>query len=266
MSFGARTALSLFVSIVLGLPCAAAAQSTRESPRLGLFELRFTPGYVPDVDSVFNPSAECASARPYQKIFGNDGGPLFQVGASSHLWQGFGALSLGASVGYFSDEGDMVRTNPCVGDGNVTDEEVLYDEDRSATDNTSLTMLPLQAQITYRLNVFENSVPVVPVLRGGLDYFVWWIDDQNGDTAYFDTARDKPAEGGTWGWHWSAGVHFLLDFLAPEMATGFDLDAGVNSSYLLIEYTVMKVDDFGDKNSIRLGKDGILSFGLALEL
>jgi hypothetical protein len=61
-------------------------------------------------------------------------------------------------------------------------------------------------------------------------------------------------------------LHLLLDFLAPEMATGFDLDAGVNSSYLLIEYTVMKVDDFGDKNSIRLGKDGFLSFGLALEL
>ncbi len=257
-------ALALLCVVTLGP--SAWAQSLRESPRTGLFELRMTPGYVPAVDSTFSPSADCVASRPYQKIFGNDGAPLFQLGTAAHVYRGIGALSLGATVGYFQDTGDMVRTNPCVGDGDVTEEEAQFNEDRSTTDNTSLTLLPLQAQATYRFDLFEDTFPLVPVVRGGLDYFGWWIDDQDGETAYFDEAREQPSSGGTWGYHYTLGVHFLLDYLAEDMATGFDLDAGVNGSYLTVEYTVLKVDDFGDASSLRLGNDGVLNFGLTLEL
>jgi hypothetical protein len=262
--FSRLGALALLCVVMSGAH--AQAQGLRGSPRTGLFELRMTPGYVPAIDSTFSPSADCVASRPYQKIFGNDGAPLFQLGTSAHVYRGIGALSLGATVGYFQDTGDMVRTNPCVGDGDVTEEEAQFNEDRSTTDNTSLTLLPLQAQATYRFDLFEDTFPFVPVVRGGLDYFGWWIDDQDGETAYFDAAREQPSSGGTWGYHYTLGVHFLLDYLAEDMATGFDLDAGVNGSYLTVEYTVLKVDDFGDASSLRLGNDGVLNFGLTLEL
>ena len=67
------------------------------------------------------------------------------------------------------------------------------------------------------------------------------------------------------GWFYSIGLHLLLDFLDREMAWAFDRDAGVNHSYLSVEYQSSRVDDFGDPDSFRLGND-IFFFGITLDL
>ena len=48
------------------------------------------------------------------------------------------------------------------------------------------------------------------------------------------------------------------------MARAFDLDMGVNNSYLFAEYLSATIDDFGDRNSLHLGDDTVF-FGVAFD-
>ena len=67
------------------------------------------------------------------------------------------------------------------------------------------------------------------------------------------------------GWHAAVGIHVLLDYLARDMAYDFERDAGVENTYLTLEYRFAQVDDFGSASSFRLGDDTFF-IGLALEL
>ena len=49
------------------------------------------------------------------------------------------------------------------------------------------------------------------------------------------------------------------------MAYDFERDAGVENTYLTLEYRFAQVDDFGSATSFRLGDDTFF-IGLALEL
>jgi hypothetical protein len=75
----------------------------------------------------------------------------------------------------------------------------------------------------------------------------------------------RTAQGGIAGLHGALGMRLLLDVFEPRAAKGFDLEMGVNHSYLFAEYQVMSINNFGDKNSIDLS-DSVLMFGLAFDL
>ena len=106
-------------------------------------------------------------------------------------------------------------------------------------------------------------MPLAPVVRAGYSHYFWRILDGAGDIAQFSTGNE--ASGATQGWHAAFGVHLLLDFLDREMADDFANDAGVENSYLTLEYRYSRVDDFGSADSFRLGDETLLR-GLALDL
>ncbi len=230
-------------AIVLFAAPALAQRDVRESARSSYFEFRLG-FYRPDIDSEFkkSPSME----RPFEAAFGDGREALPELHLERHFFQRFGTLSGGLGVGYWTIEGESIAPSAGV----------------DASDSTELTIVPLQAQLSYRLDYFEDTFPLVPILRGGLDYYLWRILDGAGNKAKF--ANGNEADGGTWGWHYTFGVHLLLDFLAPEMAADFDRDAGVNGSYLTFEYQIARVDDFGSADSFRLG-DSTFYFGLTLD-
>ncbi len=234
-----------------------------ESPRTTTVELRFS-GYRPAIDSQFD-----AAPGPYETVFGKDSSTMFLLGLHQHFFNGFGTASGGMAVGYWSADGKGVSSG-------------------DATDTTTLRILPVLAEAQYRLDVWQDFVPIVPSIRLGIDYFAWDILDGSDETSEFKQYADKvdgngnpvldsdgnvireavstsEASGGTWGFHYALGLHILLDFLAPEMATNFDRDAGVNNSYLTLEYQSSQVDDFGSSSSFRLGDDTFY-IGLALDL
>lgn len=234
------TTRALLAGLLLVLPLGAAAQAPAEDGRSMLLEFRVAP-YKPAIDEQFS-----TSPGPYETVFGADSNLLLQLVWEGHLINDAGSLTLGLSAGYWSAEGQSRNEDGSRGE-----------------DSTSIEIYPLAAQLSYRLDQFAESFPLAPVVRVGFDYYLWRILDGDDNVALF--APGQEAQGGTYGWHASAGIHLLLDYFAPDMAMDFERDGGVYNSYLTAEYVYAQVDEFGSASSIRLG-DSTFFIGLALEL
>ncbi|MCB9540430.1 MAG: hypothetical protein H6704_29790 [Myxococcales bacterium] len=245
-----RAALPVpFAGLLVGLgalaaPGVASADlvQIKESPRTTFIEFRMG-NYLPGIDDEFDTSAR---KGPFEEVFGSSPELMFNLMWEQHIWHGFGTLAGGVGIGYWSIDG----TGVAVGGAD-------------ADDSTTMRILPLQAQLSYRFDHFRDSWPLVPVAALGIDYYAWDILGGDDEVTDFDSGQE--ARGGTWGWHYSVGLHLLLDFFAPEMAFDFDREAGVNSSYLTLEYQGLQVSDFGASDSFRLS-DEVFMFGIALEL
>ena len=61
------------------------------------------------------------------------------------------------------------------------------------------------------------------------------------------------------------GLRLLLDVFEPGAARSFDIEMGVNHSYLFAEVQQLWLNDFGSSKSIDLS-DMVLAFGLAFDL
>jgi hypothetical protein len=198
--------------------------------------------YQPSIDEEFLPRD--GVQRPYERVFQDQSPVMFILQVERHIFQDKGILSVGGGLGYWNVEGDGLSVT-------------------TVTESTEMSITPYSVYGAYRFDLFKDTVPVVPTLKLGLNYYTWSIYDGGGDIASFVDGSE--ASGGTFGWFYSLGAHFLLDFLDQEMAWAFDRDAGVNHSYLSFEYQSSQVDDFGDPNSFRLGND-IFLFGITLDL
>ena len=132
----------------------------------------------------------------------------------------------------------------------------------------SMNIMPFTIQLVYRFDWLAQKykVPLVPHLKAGFDYYLWWIENGVGDVANkpTSTGANQYGRGGTWGGHVSVGLAFLLDVMAPKMAQTFDVDVGVNNSYIFFEYVWSWVNDFGTSSSMDLSS-GMFVGGLAFE-
>lgn len=232
-----RILVSALLLVGLAVPGLASAE---EEGRSATLQLSLSP-YRPDIDAQVN-----GSPGPYETVFGAGNELMFQIGWESHIISDAGALSVGMTFGYWSVEGNT-----------------LLEGGGTGGDKTKMQMLPIQAQLSYRFDMFAEYFPLAPIGRVGLDYYLWRILDGTGEVAQFSPGNE--AFGGTYGWHAAFGVHLLLDFFAIEMATDFERDAGVYNSFLTAEWRYSQVDEFGSATSFRLG-DSSFVFGLALEL
>jgi len=224
--------------LALLLATSASAQSTGPSERGGSFQLQVT-GYRPNIDAEFG-----GTAGPYQQIFGTGRSLMFQLHAARSLFTKYGALDLGAGIGWSSKTGKGLRL-----DGTPS------------SDNTSLRILPLTLSLTYRMDWFveHGGFPLVPYARFALERWQWWVTNGSGSTARTLT-DNRSGSGATNGWSGALGVAFLLDILDPGMAREMDRDLGINHTYLFLEGVRTKVDDFGSKKSWDLSNDKSLTW------
>jgi MYXO-CTERM domain-containing protein len=239
---GLRRRLPAFLAVgALLVPAAAAA----ESPRSGSFELRFG-NWTPAVDSEFSGG----EAGPYERVFEDESISLMAMEASGYVYQGKpGTIGIGG--GYFR--------------GSVDGRGHAQDGSRS-DETTTLGLNGFSAYLSYAMDYPADdwNFPVVPFVKLGVDWVIWEVLEGSGEVSKSTGGTKGEGLGATAGWHWSAGGRLLLDFLAPEMARTFDLDMGVNNSYLQVEYVSATIDDFGDENSLRLGDDTVL-FGIVFD-
>ncbi|TVR01440.1 MAG: hypothetical protein EA398_10145 [Deltaproteobacteria bacterium] len=241
---GYRVALLLVASVLLVpvVPGAALAQQDRfSSPINSAFELKLGR-YVPSID------AEFESPGPFETTFGSPG--LYIEGEyNRQFYRGFGSLAVGMNVGYLG-----------------TSAGSLTEDGERAADRTRFTMLPLRLGVVYRFDVLQNqfNVPLVPSFKLGLDYAFWWVGDGDGTASSDEDGGVRRGRGGTAGYHASIGLHLWLNWFAPGMARTFDVNTGVNNSYLFVEYLVSRLDDFGSSSSWDLG-DNALLFGISFE-
>ena len=232
--------------IILLLLLAFSAPAIAETGRSMVWELRFGL-YKPNIDSEFS-----GTTKPFQDIFGGSNHLIFQTELGYEVYKGVGSLSIAPGFGYSS----------------VSGKGLLLSGEKS-NDTTKLNIFPLYLSLVYRFDwlAIKYNVPIVPVVKGGFDYFFWWITNGLGNVASYTDANGHKtkARGGTFGAHVSFGIDFLLDWLAPGMAQDFDSDVGVNNTYIFAEYTMYFVNNFGKGNSFNLSDNKSVFFGMAFE-
>jgi len=238
-----RHVTMLVLATLVLIPLAAQA----ESPRFMTFEFRLG-NWTPQVDEEFANASRHGLDGPYERFFGADSMLLLDLEFAAHLYQEVGTLAVGVGIGRGSVTGEGFRQ-----DGSRADEK------------SSFTLYPFTTFASYAFDwpAHHWGFPLVPYAKLGVDWVIWDITDGSDDTAKTSDPKGE-GSGATWGWHYALGLRLLLDALSPEMARTFDLDMGVNNSYLFIEYLSATVDDFGDHDSIRLGDDAAV-FGLAFD-
>lgn len=245
--FGLRRVALLLAFTGAALATWAPTAAQAESPRTASLDLRFGY-YAPQVDNEF---AKTNGQTPFDTVFGDS---ALQKGFSleQNLLGGFGDLAIGFSAGWWSQTGKARAL-----DGS------------SAQDSTELMIVPLTLDLVYRFNwlAFKTGFPLVPYVKGGLAYALWWSFDGNGDVSKYTGADNKvsEAQGGVAGLHGVVGLRLLLDVFEPRAARGFDLEMGVNHSYLFCEYQVLSLNNFGDAKALDLS-DEVILFGLGFDL
>lgn len=91
----------------------------------------------------------------------------------------------------------------------------------------------------------------------------WWVKDGSGEIAKADDG--SKGYGGTFGFHVVAGLAFVLDWLAPDMEKAFDVEWGINTSYIFAEYMYAQIDNFGASGAMDLTDKATFHIGIGLE-
>lgn len=140
--------------------------------------------------------------------------------------------------------------------------------DRADGDETSFRLIPFTVNAVYRFTQLsdEYGIPLVPYVRGGLGYYVWWITAPSGDVAidYRDdqgmtcdpetttACTGNKARGASLGVVGSLGLAVRAEEIDPSAAATMR-DGGLYHAGFYAEYQLAKVDGFG--------RDGKLSVG-----
>ncbi len=227
------------MAILLWVSVAAEARADT-SPRNFSLELRGGP-YFSQIDQETG-----ITGKPFQTLFGTTTLPYLEIGVEWLFFKDFGSLGLGATFGVSWMQGKSLK------------------QDGTPDENNTMAfwMLPLRLELIYRFDYFvhRNRFPLVPYVRGGLDYNFWFVTDANGALATSTGSDGKAlsAFGGRFGFHFGAGLQFLLDVLDPITARTFDMEVGVNHTYLFVEWNISWVGTLTpgmnlSDNSIRAG-------------
>jgi hypothetical protein len=204
--------------------------------------------YLPNIDSEFLAEQD----GPYEQIFDSSSFNVYRIEMGYKVFDLFGKLYISAEFGYGRAVGKGI--------------EVASEEESS--DTTKMHFLPLNAGLSYQMDYLTERYrfPLIPYVRGGFAYTIWWATDGVGETSQFEPEEgsDITAEGATMGYHISVGLRLLLDGFDKTTADSFDEDMGFNNSYLFIEWSKLSLDDFGRDTSFVLS-DELISFGLAFD-
>jgi len=235
------------VSLTVVLPMTAWADKPRSyrSPQHFAVEFKLGP-YAPRIDSEFD------GATPFADLFDSGTGVMFRGELDWQIWRGFGSVGVGASLGYYTKS-----AAPFVDDGG-TGQPASGDE--RVAGETSIALLPISLLAVYRFDPAADRwhIPLVPYVKLGLNYTLWWIRKGDGDVASYE---DSDAKGGTLGWQINLGVALRLDVLEPRAAKTLDADVGVNHSYIFFE--MLHVDGFSSE-ALQVG-DTTWMAGLSFE-
>jgi hypothetical protein len=197
--------------------------------------------YVPAIDAQFGG----AEPGPYEQMFGDSSAILPMLDVDRVLWEGIGQFAVGGSIGYMSKTARAYATGGAAGE--------------RASDKNSFRMIPLAATAAFRLTMLDTRyrVPVIPYLRGGLAYHLWWIEAPDGGVASVcrpggATCNENKARGGSLGVVASLGLAVRAEQIDFEAASAMR-ESGIQHAGFYAEVQASKVDDFGIGNKLAVG-------------
>lgn len=201
--------------------------------------------YIPQIDKQFG-----MQPGPYEQMFGSGSSwmPMFDL--DRVLWRDVGQLAAGITIGYLSNSahawavcqpGDTT-CNDTPGDPNRT---------RSQGDTTSFHLLPLSLNASYRFTYLDDDygVPIVPYARGGLAYYVWWIDGADGSISSY---MGNSARGASMGLVGAVGLAIRAERIDSDAARSMR-DSGIQHAGFFAELQAAWVDGFGKSSKLSVG-------------
>jgi hypothetical protein len=228
---------ALALLAALWAPKVWAQQATVETPRNGAIELRFGT-YRPAIDA----RATVRSTLPNSML-------LFEGELDRYVWQGVGAVGGALSAGYAEKYGYAL--SPTTG--------------LATAERTAFKVFPLKLLALYRFDylALHKNIPFVPYVKGGFAALLWHITKGNQLDTLTTAAGPRPAQGTKFGYTFTGGLSFMLDFLEPRLARDFDNDLGVNHTYFFAEFNYLNANSFG-QTGLNLSSRHWM-FGMAFE-
>ncbi|MEO8704439.1 MAG: MXAN_2562 family outer membrane beta-barrel protein [Kofleriaceae bacterium] len=219
--------------------------------------------YTPAIDAQAGKNA-ASGMGPYQAMFGNyfiDGAPndshVYQIlpmlDVDRFIWTGSGQLGIGGTLGYMQKS-----AYPYV-EGTSPDDPR---RPRSTAGRNTFRLIPFALTVTYRATQLDDlyGIPLVPYVRGGLSYYVWWLKGPNGDVAKVckDGSMDtencdaNKAYGGSLGLQGSIGLAIRAERIDSDAARSM-LNSGIYHAGFYAELMYASVDGFGSDKKLSVG-------------
>jgi hypothetical protein len=207
-----------------------------ERPHWWRASVRASTVYFPDADQGMKPLANAYNTNalgalvpvnqpPFQAVFGTHHRLLMEGEIERDLWQGFGSIGVGGGLAYSEFYGTGYHQ---VGDP----ANPIY---LKSSDGTGFHLLTAKLFATYRFDYFvPDGFPLVPYVKGGLDWVVYWEQLSSGDITEGTSGK---ALGLVTGLEATAGLSFLLDFVDPQIARDMYTDLGIAHSFLTAGWT-----------------------------
>lgn len=202
--------------------------------------------YTPDIDNQLN-----KHPGPFESMFGTTQHLMTMLDVDRILWTGFGQVGVGGSIGYWQKTASAFTTM----NGQTTTM-------RSDAHN-AMRLIPLALTATYRFTWLDDNygIPVVPYVRGGLAYDIWWIAI-NGRYARVcndgsvllpcPTNTENKALGASLGLQGSIGLAIRAERVDASTAMSMR-QSGIQHAGIYAELSLAKVDGFGSDKKLSVG-------------
>ncbi|MEO8841063.1 MAG: MXAN_2562 family outer membrane beta-barrel protein [Kofleriaceae bacterium] len=199
--------------------------------------------YTPAIDSQ-SATRNSAGQGPYEAMYGGyQILPMLDV--DRFLWTGFGELGVGLSIGYM---GKTAHAYTMGSDPNSPTRE------RSPGDETSFKLVPLQLTATYRLTYLDDEygIPIVPYVRGGLGYYIWWATAPDGSFSTDPMDANNRALGATAGLVGSVGIAVRAERIDAQAAQSMH-ESGLEHAGFYGEINAGWITGFGKDTKLDVG-------------
>ena len=242
----ARNGASLIALLAVLAPAAHAVESERQPRFLIGFKI---DRYDPKVDS--EPGL---TGTPYHDVFGSRKPLRYQLEFDWEVAHPFGALLVGATVGFWQNYGKAVLRSSPPG------------SPQPSQDTTVLNVFPIGLIATYRFDWLANRwarFPFIPYAQAGLMRALWMSYNGKGDVSR-DPVNGGRGRGWTNGYTTALGLALNLNAIDVELAREAYVDTGIQRTSLFAEYGWTFLNDFNRGGALLL-TDRAWRFGLAVE-
>jgi hypothetical protein len=224
--------------------------------------------YTPAIDAQLgvNPTTMIG---PYAAMFGNfytdkdgDGVPeandahvyqlLPMLDVDRVIWSRSGQVTVGGTLGY------MQKTAFAYADGTSADELFRI---RSTASKNKFRLIPFALTASYRATQLDDlyGIPIVPYIKGGLSYYVWWMKGPSGDLSKICTdgttdsdCDGNKAYGGTLGFQGTLGISIRAERIDAAAARGMK-QTGIYHAGFYAEVMAAVVNGFGNDSKLSVG-------------
>jgi hypothetical protein len=129
-----------------------------------------------------------------------------------------------------------------------------------AADENKFRLVPMALTGTYRFTWFDDNygVPVVPYVRAGLAYYLWWVSVNGSLAAVCKDADAMPpcertkALGASFGLTGSIGLAIRAERIDGPTAMSMQ-QSGIQHAGIYAELSLAKVDGFGSDRKLSVG-------------